>query len=204
MPAILSRMRGAFESGSSILWAVPGEITAPEPRRLDLSAIYGDHAELVWRSLQRFGVRDHDLEDLLQEVFVIVHQKLHTFDAAAPLPPWLFGICRRVAARHRRRAYLRRETLGEPPERADTDLGPEQAAMVDQARAELNQILDALDLDVRAVLVMSAIDELPREEIAAILGIPVGTVDSRLHAARREFDRALARRRARSPRGDRR
>ncbi len=59
-------------------------------------------------------------------------------------------------------------------------------------------MLDELDLERRAVFVMYEIDELPCEQIAAMIGVPVGTVHSRLHAARKEFQRAAARWQARS------
>jgi RNA polymerase sigma-70 factor (ECF subfamily) len=61
-------------------------------------------------------------------------------------------------------------------------------------------MLDALDLDKRAVFVMFEIEGMGCEEIASVLGIPVGTVYSRLHVARRDFEKALARHRAREAR----
>jgi RNA polymerase sigma-70 factor (ECF subfamily) len=70
-----------------------------------------------------------------------------------------------------------------------------------QARIELDALLDELDLDKRAVLVMYEIDRLECKEIAEVLGVPVGTVHSRLDAARNAFQKALARRDARLARG---
>ena len=71
------------------------------------------------------------------------------------------------------------------------------------ARARLARVLDAMDADKRALLVMFEIEELPCDEIAAIVGAPVGTVWSRLHAARRQFEARLARLHARESRGAR-
>ena len=70
-----------------------------------------------------------------------------------------------------------------------------------QARRQLQAILDEMDLARRAIFVMFEIDELSCDEIAATLGIPVGTVYSRLHHARKEFARAVERWRSRNNNG---
>src|SRR6187402_2856082 len=74
-----------------------------------VTRIYLANADFVFRSLQRLGIRDADLDDVLQEVFVVVHQRLHTFDGSAKMTTWLYGVTFRVASSHRRRAYVRRE-----------------------------------------------------------------------------------------------
>jgi RNA polymerase sigma-70 factor (ECF subfamily) len=185
-------------------WAVRASPSKEGARPLDLSEVHAAHADFVWASLQRLGVRERDLDDLLQEVFVVVHQRLHTFDATRPMQPWLFGICRRVAVAHRRRASVRLEqSMPDMPEETSEGAAPdpEEAAMGSQARERLEAILDTLDAEKRAVFVMFEIDEVPCEAIAAALGIPVGTVYSRLHAARKDFQAALARSNARAARG---
>ncbi len=160
--------------------------------------IYLANAGFVWKSLQRLGVRDADLEDVLQEVFVVVQQRLHTFDGTSKMTTWLFGVCLRVASAYRRRGFRRRETsMAEPPDPSGAHIGsvasPEEDLAAAEARARLSALLDELDVDKRAVFVMFEIDEMPCEEIAQILGVPVGTVHSRLHGARRAFHKALAR-----------
>jgi RNA polymerase sigma-70 factor (ECF subfamily) len=167
---------------------------------LDVEAVHAEHADFVWRSLQRLGVRDADLEDMLQEVFVVVHRRLHTLEAKERIVSWLFGIATRVAAAYRRRSYVRRE---QPEERVAEDEpigdddGPEALASTHQARARLEAILDELDVEKRAVFVMFEIDELDCDEIAVIVGVPIGTVYSRLHAARKAFEKGVARLKAR-------
>ena len=108
---------------------------------------------------------------------------------------WLFGICMRVAAGGRNRAYRRHEeTSGDLP--ADAHAGgasPEEAAVAGQDRARLAAILDTMDPEKRALFVMFELDEMSCEEIAELFGIPVGTVYSRLHAARKAFQGAVAR-----------
>jgi len=166
---------------------------------LDLLTIHAEHADFVWLTLQRLGVREADVEDLLQEVFVVVHRRLDTFDGArSRVTTWLYGICVRVASGHRRLAFHRREQLGDVPDAPDRAATPEEAVVAQQAQARLRAVLDAMDLERRALFVMFEIDELPCEAIAEILGVPVGTVYSRLHAARKEFEAALRRVEARS------
>ena len=167
-----------------------------EARALSVSSVHEKYADFVWKSLHRLGVQEADREDLLQEVFVIVHQRLHTFRQEEPMAPWLFGICRNVASSHRRSAYRRRETPCDTPPETDMDhtgRSPEDAVRVKEARRTLAALLEGLDLDRRAVFVMFEIEEMSLNEIAAILGIPVGTVSSRLYAARKAFNKALAR-----------
>ena len=168
----------------------------------DLATVHAEHVEYVWRCLQRFGVRDADLEDALQEVFVVVHRRLDSWDGSAALRTWLFGIALRVAAAFRRKAHRRHERIVEDPlagRAAPEEESPERLAADGEARARLIEILDAMDLEKRAVLVMFEVEGLSCPEIARTIGIPVGTVYSRLDAARREFreraERAIRRQR---------
>jgi len=183
--------------------ATPAE-RASRTGGLDVAAIHGDYADFAWRCLQRLGVRNADLEDMLQEVFVVVHRRLHTFRPDVPITGWLFGICTRVASGYRRRSYVRRERSIDDEvenERCADTADPEEVAETRQARAQLETLLDELDVEKRAVFVMFEIEELECEEIAEILGVPVGTVYSRLHSARKAFDKAVARMKAREAHG---
>lgn len=164
---------------------------------LDVTAIHAAHADFVWTTLQRFGVRDADLEDALQEVFVVVHRRLDSWDRTSKITTWLFGVAMRVAAAFRRKAHVRRERATEDAGELEIDhgLSPEEAAARIEARATLESILDTLDLERRAVFVMFEVEEMSCEEIAATIGVPVGTVYSRLHKARKEFAAAVEKRR---------
>jgi len=182
---------------------IPAAFVSEAP---DVGGVVAEHGDFLWKTLQRCGVRESDVADVLQEVLIVVHRKLPSYDAARPMPPWLFGICLRVATAHRRRAWVRRER---PVEHAPEDpsrpapMDPEEAASRAQARARLARVLDAMDPDQRALLVMFEIEGMACDDIAAIVGAPVGTVWSRLHAARRQFEAALARLHARESRGAR-
>lgn len=167
---------------------------------LDAASVHAAHGGFLWATLQRLGGRPSDLDDLYQEVFVVVHQRLGDYDPSRPLRPWLFGICVRVVAAWRRRAHRHRETLTDQvPEHHATGQSPEDGAVNTSRQRALQAILDELDLERRAVFVMYEIDEVPCEQIAEMVGVPVGTVHSRLHTARKEFQRAAERWQKRHP-----
>jgi RNA polymerase sigma-70 factor, ECF subfamily len=171
-------------------------LVLPNPRtRTDRSVVddlFRAHAPFVWRTLHRMGVADADLPDLLQEVFVIVQRKLDSFDERTRATTWLFAIAARVASNYRRSARRRRESLvAETPEAADGTSDPEELAERRRASAHLAAALDTLSPEHRAVLVMFEIEGQSGEAIAAELGIPIGTVHSRLHHAKKKVIAAL-------------
>jgi RNA polymerase sigma-70 factor (ECF subfamily) len=181
-------------------WSPPVSLPASAVPR-DAQEAYALYADFVWRTLQRFGIREADLEDVLQEVFMVVHRQLGAFGGRSQATTWLYGIALRVASTHRRRAWVRRELpTAELPEGPSTSAGPEQSLGDAEERRKLTEILDLMDLEKRAIFVMFELDEMPCEEIAQLLGVPVGTVHSRLHAARRDFRGALKRWQARRTR----
>ncbi len=106
------------------------------PASLDVTSIHAAHAGFVWLLLQRFGVRERDLEDALQEVFVVVHQRLHTYDPRCRVTSWLYGIAQRVAIAWRRKAHVRREHAVEVvPEPAHSDARTPEHEASDSRRA---------------------------------------------------------------------
>jgi RNA polymerase sigma-70 factor (ECF subfamily) len=188
-------------STAAAVRAVP--TSAPAAETKTVAEVYQAHGEFVWATLQRMGVRDADLQDQLQEVFVVVHRRLGDFEGRSTLTTWLFGICLRVVAGYRRKLARRKEQgYEEVPEVLDESIerDPEQAASRQQARLILASLLDAMDLEKRAVLVMFEVESMSCDEISKVLSIPVGTVYSRLHAARAQFER-LRRELEKSPKG---
>lgn len=167
--------------------------------------VHAEHADFVWRTLQRFNVCHQDLDDLMQEVFVVVHRRLGSFDGSARMTTWLFGICLRVVAGYRRRAFRRREQPSDACQIATALVAgesPEESLARHDARQQLAAALDALSLEQRAAFVMFELEQMSCAEIADVMGTAVGTVHSRLHAAREAFAKAARRLRARSPQGD--
>ena len=167
---------------------------------LSVLAVHEAHSDFVFRSLQRLGVRPAELDDVFQEVVLVVHRRLHTSDGSSALTTWLYGVCLRVASAQRLRAWFRREVAtDDAAETSEAPLceRPDEALAARQAQALVRRVLDRMDIDKRAVFAMFELDQLPSEEIATILGVPVGTVWSRLSAARKQFEKILARETAR-------
>jgi RNA polymerase sigma-70 factor (ECF subfamily) len=168
-------------------------LASDTPRELGAESVYELHADFVWRTLQHLGVRDADLEDLGQEVFVTVHRRLSSFDGRSKLTTWLFGICLHLVQRHRRRAYFRLEkSHAEPPERVDPHT-PEERYASEEARVQLERLLDKLSPERRATFLLFEVEGVSCEEIAELTAVPVGTVYSRLHLARKQVAVAAAR-----------
>lgn len=173
--------------------------TGPADRTPRLAAVYRSHAPYVWRVLRHIGVADHDLDDAVQETFLVVHRRLDEFEGRASLRTWLYAVAVRVASTQRRterREVARRENAGAGVH-ASTTIDPE----AELGRAEAADILDALlsELDVtkRTVFVLAEIEGVKVPEISRILGVNVHTVHSRLRLAREAFDAALRRVQAR-------
>lgn len=159
-------------------------------------AVYTENAAFVWRVLRRLGIRPADLEDVCQEVFVVVHRKLPGFEHRSGLRTWLYGIAVRCASDHRRRAHVQHETPSDVLDDRAADATQPADVAQRQARALLDAMIDALDDDKRTVFVLFELEELPMSEIAEIVGCPLQTAYSRLHAAREQVDAAVKRLRA--------
>jgi len=167
--------------------------------RLTLRQVFDEHAAYVWRALRHLGAPESEVDDLVQEVFVVVHRRLPSFEWRSSLRTWLYGICLRVASDYRRRARVRYERAVADPARdlaESSSLAPDEQA---RARAQLRHLLAALDDDKREVLVLYEIEGIPMSEVAQILGCPLQTAYSRLHAARARLI-ALAEEQEKEPR----
>jgi RNA polymerase sigma-70 factor (ECF subfamily) len=161
--------------------------------RVLFRSIFDANAGYVAASLGRLGIAPGDRDDLVSEIFVRVHRELGTYDADRPLRPWLFAFAARVASEHRRLARPRREVLGDVADVPSTAPAPDRVLEHDDAKRLVNEGLEALDLEKRAVFVLHDLDETPVPEIARALGIAEGTAYSRLRAARAEFTAAVRR-----------
>lgn len=172
--------------------AAPPRDAAPALRLAD---VYEAHVDFVWRVARRLGVPDAALDDAVQDVFLVVHDRLPTFEGRSSLRTWLFGIVRRVARDHRPSA--RERPLDDAPDARSEADSPHEALERAEAARVLHRLLDALDEEKREVFVLAELEEMPMPEVAEALGVNVNTAHARLRAARRELDAALARLRAR-------
>jgi RNA polymerase sigma-70 factor, ECF subfamily len=168
---------------------------APTP---DIGAVYEAHFRYVWRCLRSLGVHDAQLDDAVQDVFVVVQLKLADFDGRAELRTWLYAIALRIARKCRER--LRRApgsldaTSESQPELVLTSSG-EGAVLSNERLALAHAVLATLSDEQREVFVLSRVEQMSAPEIAEVIGIPLNTVYSRLRAARLAFEAEVAQRR---------
>ena len=157
--------------------------------------VYQAHARFVWRTLRTFGVAEAQLEDALQDVFVVVHRRLGEFAGRSRVETWLFAIARRVASQYRRaHGRAERRTADEDATLlAGTD-DTFAALSRAQAAAAVAAILETMDEDKRVVFALVELEQLPVPDVARLLGLKLNTAYSRLRLARRAFEAALARR----------
>jgi len=114
---------------------------------------------------------------------VVVSRKLGEFEGRSSHRTWIYGICVRTASSYRRLARHREMPTEAPPETPAADTPDETLARA-RALAALGGALAALDEDKRTVFVLYEIEELTMAEVAEIVGCPLQTAYSRLHAAR--------------------
>jgi RNA polymerase sigma-70 factor, ECF subfamily len=167
---------------------------AESAQPLEVRTIYRDHGRFVWLSLQRLGIHPSDLDDVAQDVFMVVHRRLDTFDRRARVSTWLFGICMRVAANYRRRRRWTHEVLsGGEDDRPSALVAADEVLVRREQRELAERALNRLEIAKRATFVMFEIESLSCLEIAELMNVPVGTVYSRLHSARRQLEKNLSR-----------
>lgn len=154
----------------------------------DVQELYALHAPALRAALRRLTDRRADAEDLLQETFVIALGHSRRLLQADSPRAWLYGIALKVAAGHRRRAWLK-GVLGLESAREAAHAGPGPEAAVEQRQAErlVQQALEVLSPKKREVFVLFELEGLSGPEIAAAVGCPLKTVWTRLFHARRDF-----------------
>jgi RNA polymerase sigma-70 factor, ECF subfamily len=175
-----------------------GSFETRPPSPPAFAEVYESCVKLVWRNLRRLGVPEAALEDAAQDVFLVVHRRLPEFEGRSSLRTWIFGIVLRVAARHRRKArgVAAREApvpgeLSEALSAPGQD-GPYERTLHRQATELLHRVLERLDDERRALLIMVDLEQTSVSEAADALEINLNTAYSRLRAARRAFEAELA------------
>jgi RNA polymerase sigma-70 factor (ECF subfamily) len=172
---------------------------APQPEA-DTSCLQAFDREidyLFW-TLQRLGARPSDTEDLLQDIFAVLHKKWSALDTTRPLRPWLFGVAFRMVRTYRRRQA--RETLDDELDPMDTAADPEDNLQEQQSLRLLSAALQHLPEARRSVLVLHDLEGVEVIEIARRLSITRFGVYARLRKGRKELAfavRSLQRGRAR-------
>ena len=155
------------------------------------------HHDFIWRLLRRLGVPAADTDDATQRVFMIAARRVADITLGSERS-FLFGTALRVAPEVIRAARRSPSPLDdEANERRDSSPDPEALAARSRARAVLEELLLAMPLELRTVLVLFELEQMTKSEVAELLQLPVGTAVSRLRRAREEFRILLKRRNAR-------
>jgi RNA polymerase sigma-70 factor (ECF subfamily) len=159
----------------------------------DFERVYDDYFGFVWRSVLNRGVPPWGVDDVVQEVFIVVHRKLGGFEGRASLKTWLSMIVRRVVADHVRKRG--NAPAGEPLQidAVSTAAGPAEALDAKAAAQILDQLLQQMSAEQREVFILHEIEEMTGREIAEVSGTNENTVHTRLRAARRIFEVGIAR-----------
>jgi RNA polymerase sigma-70 factor, ECF subfamily len=178
-----------------MLDAAPESATGDESRNraLRVERLIGKHFRMVWRVAQRFGLQPADAEDVALRVMLIASNRIDDI-AESGERGFLVSTTRFVACKVRKALNRRREMLGEDL----SELAVEQGAaddIADQRRAlaQLDHVLAELPEDLRTVFVLFEIEGFSQSEIGTTLGIPQGTVASRIRRAKKRFLRIATR-----------
>jgi RNA polymerase sigma-70 factor (ECF subfamily) len=196
MPATDSTARSVTTGVEPEQRSTPGDYPVPSFAR-----VYNEYFGFVWSCVRRLGVGADELDDVVQDVFIVIHARLSTLQQPESIRSWIYGITRRTASTYHRakRAKMANSSALD----AQTDLQYPQppsphelAEQSDQVRL-LWELLAKLDPAKREVFVLADLDDMTVPEIASALAIPLNTAYSRLRIARQELEEALARHNAR-------
>lgn len=160
----------------------------PNGGEASIEQLVGAHFDFIWRNLKRLGVREGDVDDLTQKVFLTAARKMDSMRPGAERA-FLYAIALREAG-HARRTYRRRgEESAEDAleDRSTGGLRPDEQVDRENAKRVISQVLDGMEEELRMVFVLFEVEEMTAAEIAELLDIPVGTAKSRLRRAREVF-----------------
>jgi RNA polymerase sigma-70 factor (ECF subfamily) len=150
------------------------------------------HSSFVARTLRKAGVPNSELDDEIQRTFIVAARRLNDIDSGSERS-FLFQVAANLASHARRKLARRREILDEEPlARLEAPATPENLIDRKQLRQLLDDIIDGMDERLRTVFTLCEFEERNLSEIAALLGIPRGTVASRLRRARAQIRKDLS------------
>lgn len=167
--------------------------------------VYDQFFDFVYRNARRLGVPASAADDVVQDVFLVLHRRLAEYDGRASMQSWVYGILANTV-RDYRRAYRRKQAPLVATQR-DEDWGPASSRGSPELRAErgqdvalLMELLDELPEAQRELIVLADLEQLSVPEICSCIGGNSNTVYSRLRVARETLKSKLSRRLAAAPR----
>jgi RNA polymerase sigma-70 factor (ECF subfamily) len=160
-----------------------------DDERHALRALYGRHAPWLLARLARRCSDPRTVEEVVQDTFVAVWRKASSYSGRGEVAAWLWGIAIRRLIDHLRRA---RDVEPLPDDRSDVAVSAEDQVLLGVEFGDVGGALARLSPELRAVVQATAIDGLTSKEAAQLLGIPTGTVKTRLLRARMRLREELA------------
>ena len=149
------------------------------------------------------GVQQSEMDDIVQDVFVIIHRRLHTIKQPESLRSWIYGIVRRTVSGYhhtRRTRLIETGTVQVEPDALQCEwCTPQRMAEQSEQMRLLLTLLEKLDAPRREVFALAELEEMTAPEIAAAIKVPLNTVYSRLRLARQELKLAIERQYAGTP-----
>lgn len=166
--------------------AITSAYAHDDARKARFERIVNEHYAFVWRSVRRLGVPAADLADATQEVFLVAARNLDAIDQERG---YLFRACTFVAGHTRRALRSRPELMDHQRLDEEIDGGerPDESAESKETRELLQSFLDRMPEELRAVFVLFELERFTTSEISDALGMPPGTVASRLRRGRELF-----------------
>jgi RNA polymerase sigma-70 factor (ECF subfamily) len=190
MGAAMTHASASF--GDAIDEAPARSMPRPSDAEVAIARLVNEHHDFIWRSIRRLGINAGDVDDAVQRVFLIASRKLLEIREGAERS-FLFQTAVRVASDARRSHRRRRESSEVDTEHTPASPGADELIDLRRARTKLDEILDDMPLELRAVFVLFELDEVTMAEIANLLDLPPGTVASRLRRAREMFQQRARR-----------
>jgi RNA polymerase sigma-70 factor (ECF subfamily) len=195
--AQMQRMKGSVPGRSNLSASLVRDASAATDSSgaIDFDRVYVEHFQHVSRWARALGGLEADLDDITQEVFMVVRRKLSTY-VGPSMQAWLYGITRKTVSDYRRRAFFRRLFTGvnrslESSPHIERTSGTRPFDSLEAQQAVV-AVLKRMTTVRRTAFILFEIEGYSGEEIAELEQIPVATVYTRLHHARRDFMRLTA------------
>lgn len=189
--SLTSRETISFEDATLVEQVRKGDMQA-------FGALVAKYQDRIYNLALRMCGRPSDAEELAQETFLKALERISQFRGSSQFYTWLFRIAANLAISHRRRAGRVRFQALDGPEEGDQnqaaaltaamaqrrEAAPEASIMSAETRQRVTRALEELDDEFRLVVVLRDVEDMDYGQIAQVLGLPTGTVKSRLHRAR--------------------
>lgn len=159
--------------------------------RRALESLYHRHRRALWSFIRNYVADAHLADEVLQDTLVAVWKAAPSFRGDSRVTTWMFGIARRQAYNHLRRRHPEPVDTDALAPRTDSSPGPERVVVARDERDKVVDQIERLSPEHREALVLALAGDLSYGELSEMLGVPVGTVKSRVSNARRTLKSRL-------------